>query len=177
MTRQRITIAALLLCAALTASHAQSVDDLRKRAEAGDPAAQFEFGEAHELGRGVGRDMQAAERWYLKAAEAGHAKAQYYMGSLHQERKQWDGAALWYRRAAEQNQPAAINGLAYLHDLGLGMPQDRAKGAELYLRAANLGWGEAMWNLSQMYGAGQLGAKDLQASCAWAMRAWRFAAG
>jgi TPR repeat protein len=66
--------------------------------------------------------------------------------------------------------------LAYLYDLGLGVPQDRRRGFELYTRAADLGWAEAMWNLANMYGAGQVGEKDMLMACTWTVRAERFAA-
>lgn len=65
--------------------------------------------------------------------------------------------------------------LAYLYDLGLGVKQDRRRAFELYSRAADLGWAEAMWNIANMYGAGQLGQPDLVAACTWTVRTQRFA--
>ena len=56
------------------------------------------------------------------------------------------------------------------------MKQARRKGFELYSRAADLGWAEAMWNIANMYGAGQLGEKDMVNACVWAMRARKFSA-
>lgn len=78
--------------------------------------------------------------------------------------------------AAAQHHALATNNLAYLYDLGLGVTQDRKRASELYLRAAELGWAEAMWNLANMYGAGQLGSQpDLLTACIWTLRAKRFA--
>jgi hypothetical protein len=80
----------------------------------------------------------------------------------------------WYELASKQGHALATNNLAYLYDLGLGVPQDRRRAADLYLQSANLGWPEAMWNLANMYGAGQLGPTDFEAAWVWTLRARRF---
>ncbi len=145
-------------------------------AEAGDLTAQLRVGAAYDSGRGAPRDGKAVMKWYLMAAEQGLAEAQNSVGSLLQTEKRYAEALAWYEKAAAQGHAQATNNLAYLHDLGLGVAQDRRKGFDLYLRAADLGWAEAMWNIANMYGAGQLGEKDLVNACIWAMRARRFTA-
>ena len=152
-----------------------SLDEMRQKAEAGDKEAQFRLGSAYDSGRGVPRDGAEAMKWYLRSAEAGYAEAQNSVGSGLQAEQRYEEARTWYERAAAQGHALAINNLGYLYDLGLGVKQDRQKGFELYSRAADLGWGEAMWNLANMYGAGQLGAKDLNMACVWTLRAVRFA--
>jgi tetratricopeptide (TPR) repeat protein len=109
-------------------------------------------------------------------AEAGNAEAQNSMGSYAQEAGKYEEARGWYEKAAAQNHDLALNSLGYLYDLGLGVPQDRRKGFEFYTRAANLGEPEAMWNIANMYGLGQLGPKDMHMACIWVFRANRFAA-
>jgi TPR repeat protein len=151
-----------------------SIEDVQRKAEAGDREAQFRVGSAYDSGVGVPRDGAEAMKWYLRAAEAGHAEAQNSVGSGLQAEKRYGEARIWYERAAAQGHALATNNLAYLHDLGLGVKQDRQKGFELYTRAADLGWAEAMWNLANMYGAGQLGEKDLDMACVWTLRTVRF---
>jgi TPR repeat protein len=109
------------------------------------------------------------------AAEHGHAEAQNSLGSGLQAEKRYEEALPWYEKASAQGHALATNNLAYLYDLGLGVQQDRRKGFELYSRAADLGWAEAMWNIANMYGAGQLGEKDMASACIWALRAREFA--
>ena len=153
-------------------------DQALAKANAGDAAAQWEVGTAYDSGRGVRRDGKEAKRWYLAAAEQGYAEAQNSLGSALQAEGHLDKAREWYEKASAQNHALATNNLAYLYDLGYGVPQDRKKAFELYSRSADLGWGEAMWNLSVMYGAGQLGSPpDLQNACVWTFRAQRFAEG
>jgi len=146
------------------------------KAEAGDINAQFFVGSAYDSGKGAPRDGNEAVRWYRMAAERGHVEAQNSLGSVFQAEKRYEEALPWYEKASAQGHALATNNLAYLYDLGLGVKQDRRKGFELYSRAADLGWAEAMWNIANMYGAGQLGEKDLVAACIWAFRARKFAA-
>jgi TPR repeat protein len=115
-------------------------------------------------------------RWYTAAAEQGHAEAQNSVGSGLQADKKFAEARQWYEKAAGQNHALATNNLAYLYDLGLGVAQDRQRAFQLYSQAADLAWAEAMWNLANMYGAGQLGKPpDLVQACIRTLRASRFA--
>jgi uncharacterized protein len=174
-----VLIACAVAVGALRIANAQvptaTIEELTKKAQAGDPQAQFRLGSAYEAGRDVQRDAGEAEKWYLRAAEGGYAEAQNSVGSLLQARGQYAEARQWYEKASNQGHALATNNLAYLYDLGRGVPQDRRKGFELYSRAADLGWAEAMWNLANMYGAGQLGKPDLLAACTWTVRAQKHA--
>lgn len=146
------------------------------KAEAGDTDAQLRVGAAYDYGKGAPRDGAEAMRWYRMAADRGNAEAQNSVGSALQAEKRYEEALPWYEKASAQGHALATNNLAYLHDLGLGVKQDRRKGFELYSRAADLGWAEAMWNIANMYGAGQLGDKDMLSACVWAKRAQKFSA-
>ncbi|BET26678.1 Sel1 repeat-containing protein [Limnobacter thiooxidans] len=144
------------------------------KAEAGDVDAQLRVGAAYDFGKGAPRDGTEAMKWYRMAADRGNAEAQNSVGSTLQAEKRYEEALLWYEKASAQGHALATNNLAYLHDLGLGVKQDRRKGFELYSRAADLGWAEAMWNIANMYGAGQVGDKDMVSACVWAKRAQKF---
>ncbi|GEM_PF-3155204 len=52
-----------------------ALDEVRRRAEAGDPAAQFLYGRRHELGDGVVQNAATALMWYERAAAQGWADA------------------------------------------------------------------------------------------------------
>ena len=111
---------------------------------------------------------------YRRAAEAGHANAQNSMGSVLQAEKRYEEALPWYERAAAQRLPVAINNLGALYNGGFGVPKDLNKALELYNQAADLGWAESMWNIANMYGAGQLGPKDPNLACVWTFRALKY---
>lgn len=146
------------------------------KADTGDVDAQFRVGSAYDTGNGAPRSGENAMKYYLMAAEKGHAEAQNSVGSALQAEEKYSEALLWFERAAAQDHALATNNLAFLYDLGRGVKQDRRKGFELYSRAADLGWAESMWNIANMYGAGQLGQIDMFSACVWTMRARKYAA-
>ena len=85
--------------------------ELRVKARAGDPAAQYQIALLLEDGEGVRRDRRAGLRWLTKAAEAGHAEAQYELAGWYDcgigVKQCHRVAARWYRAAAEQGHVAA----------------------------------------------------------------------
>ena len=165
-----------MLSACVTQSHKPNpeIQALINSANLGNTEAQFKLGSAYDSGQGVTRNGNEALKWYLMAAEAGNAEAQNSVGSGYQAKKQYMLAYEWYEKAAKQNHALATNNLGYLHDLGLGVPQDRKKGYDLYLKSANLGWAEAMYNIGQMLGSGQLGEVDINEGCVWTIRALKY---
>ena len=150
------------------------VEGLEDQAKSGDAQSQFELASASDSGQGTPRDGHEAKKWYTKAAEQGHTEAQNSLGSIYQAEHSYQQAMFWYQKAAKNDHPLAINNIAYLYDLGLGVKQDRAKAEGIYLRSANLSWPEAMFNLGQMYGSGQLAPKDLIKGCMWTIRASKY---
>lgn len=179
MKRHLAFIAALLLAVSSPANAdwflSSEVKALIVKAEAGDNDAQFHVGAAYDYGKGAPRDASESQKWYRMAAEGGNSEAQNSLGSALQAEKKYEDALPWYAKASAQGHALATNNLAYLYDLGLGVPQDRQTGFELYSKAADLGWAEAMWNIANMYGAGQLGPRDLVLACVWSSRAQRYA--
>ncbi|MDA7967662.1 MAG: sel1 repeat family protein [Gammaproteobacteria bacterium] len=62
------------------ADWSKSIASLRKHVERGDVDAQYKLAEMLRAAKGIRADMYKAEYWYRKAAEQGHAEAQYSMG-------------------------------------------------------------------------------------------------
>ena len=153
---------------------AEDIDALTSQALSGDIEAQFKLGTLYDWGEGVERSRNEAEKWYLMAGNNGYAEAQNSLGSGYQAEEDYVRAKEWYEKAAAQDHPLATNNLGYLYDLGLGVQQNRNSAFEYYLKAAELGWAESMWNIANMYGAGQLGDVDLLRACIWTFRAQKF---
>jgi hypothetical protein len=74
-----------------------------------------------------------------RAAEQGNADAQCDLGNLYCDRGDYGEAIKWYTMAAKQNHARAIFNLGSRYYHGQGVPQDFAKTAEYYQRAADLG--------------------------------------
>ena len=80
---------------------------------------------------------------WLEPAKAGDAQAQTYVGEIFEKglglTPDYEAAATWYRRAADQGwAPAQIN-LGQLYELGRGVPRDPAQALAWYRRASGLG--------------------------------------
>jgi len=108
---------------------------LLKKAEAGNPDAQFQIALAYESGVEVGQDPDEAARWYRQAADHGNPAAQNNLGSFYLRGlgiKQSDrDAANWFTRAAVEGFPAAQNNLGLMYARGRGVPQNNHNGSRL----------------------------------------------
>jgi len=150
------------------------VNDLIKKADMGDKDTQFAVGSAYDFGQGAPRDGAKAKKYYLMAAEQGHAEAQNSLGSIFEAEGNYTEAASWYYQATQQNHPLAINSIAHYYLQGMGVPQDKNKGIELYIKAANLGMPQAMYNLGVIYIVGEIVEKDVPKGCVWVIRAHKY---
>ena len=82
----------------------------RPFADQGQAWAQFNLATMFEEGKGVSQDGKEAEVWYGKAAEQGHARAQFEIGMMEWHRKHKEKAKDWFLKAAEQGHaPAMVN--------------------------------------------------------------------
>ena len=75
-----------LLCVSallMTVAFAESLDETRKKAEAGDATAQFNLGVMYANGDGVPTDMTEAVKWFRKSSEQGNAMAQAKLGVMY----------------------------------------------------------------------------------------------
>jgi hypothetical protein len=61
----------------------QSLADLRKLADQGDPEAQYQMGVRFHNGEDVRQDDAQAMQWFLRAAEEGHVTAQSALGAYY----------------------------------------------------------------------------------------------
>jgi len=100
-----------------------------ERAEQGDPAAQYQLGYCCEQGLGTPVDLEAATRWYARAARQGHGRAQYHLGLAYAyggAGLPWDLAAAcqWLSLAARNH----IREAAAALDLLKATPDQRARG-------------------------------------------------
>ena len=79
------------------------------RANEADEA--FATGEKYYNGDGVTQDYAEAKKWFLKAADQGHAEAQFNIAGMYLNGKgvtqNYTEAKIWFLKAAEQGfQPA-----------------------------------------------------------------------
>ena len=80
------------------------------------------MGNCYYYGNGVEVDYEKAAEWFTKAAEQGHAEAQYNLGFCYENGKgvpqDNEKAVEWYEKAAEQGYDDAIKKLEELKEKG-----------------------------------------------------------
>lgn len=84
-----------------------------------------------------------------KAADEGHAEAQYNLGQMYRYMRwrNYAEALAWHRRAAEQGHSKAQRELASMYELGSGVPRNYEEAVKWYIRAAEQGEEEALTDL------------------------------
>ena len=95
----------------------------------------------------------------LQAGRMGHARAQATLGIAYQDgngvKRNDPAAAYWFGLAAAQGHRAAQYALASMYEEGDGgLPKDRAKARELYIKSARQGFDKAQMELGIAYEVG-----------------------
>jgi prolyl 4-hydroxylase len=142
---------------------------LRSTADRGDLRAQVGLGNRLLSAGGFGSaSFDEGLGWLTRAAEAGDAEAQWYLGCVHlQVTKLPDPfrtAARWFERAAAQDFAPAFDRLADLHLTGLGVPADDATAFALVARGVRQGYPTALATLAYMHTQGLGTAVDAHAA-------------
>lgn len=110
-----------------------------------------------------------------RAAVAGSSAAQLTLGHVYSQMHHLPDAPRnavdWYRLAAEQGEPMALNRLADLCMIGRGLPQDDVEALRLYKRTAERGYAVMQCNLAYMLAEGIGGPPDANAALGWYLRA------
>jgi uncharacterized protein len=128
-------------------SEYSNIQELITKAEAGDPRAQDDLGDAFRDGNGVPEDIAQAIHWYGQAAEQGNPMSQYSLGVLYDEGrgvpKDIRIAFQWFLAASNGVfSPAQWNvGLCYAK--GEGVAKDLIEALKWVIIAAKLGHEQA----------------------------------
>ena len=97
-------------------------------------------------------DIRALEdKAFSRIAEAQHDLGALYTAGQAGVTQNYERAAFWFRRAADQGIANAAYNLGVLYQQGLGQEQDLQKALDWYRRAAQMGHPEAQYNLGIAY--------------------------
>lgn len=137
--------------------------------------AEFQQARKFENGEGAAKDLKEAAAWYRRAAEKGHAAAQYDLAHcLHHGLgvpRDDQEAVVWYRRAAEQDFAEAQSQLAFMFLNGLGTAEDPNSAFRWYRRSAEAGCPSGQNGLGHCYAQGVGVVKDEKEAVAWYRKA------
>ncbi len=155
----------------------ESLDDLQKAAEKGDPAAQGKLGRRYEKGKGVRRDYSLAKKWYCLSAAKGSDLGNLGLGSLfHYGRgvlKDADLAVSFFRQAADKGNSDAMYFLGRIFYFSEGVSQDLKEAEKWFRLSAELGNTAGQLGLGTMYSTGEGVEKDLVTAYMWLLLASR----
>jgi TPR repeat protein len=170
--RSRIFLCALFcLLAMLPLGHAQSITELKSRAEDGNVQAQLALAKAYDLGEGVPKDVEKAVQWWEKAAEHGNVSAQVSLGEVYSlgagVPKNYAAAVRWWKKAAEQGDVTAEGNLGTAYGLGMGVPKDTAESVRWHTKAAENGNAASQFSLGMFYLQGAGVPKDEAEGVKW----------
>ena len=149
----------------------KAVEEIKAKADNGDPLAQFNVGVRYMSGEGVNQDAVEAVKWYRKAAEQGYAEAQLNLGWCY-----FNGCGVstnlveavdWYRKAAEQGNATAQNSLGVCYQKGDGVPKDNVEAVKWYRKATEQGDARAQLYLGLCYYYGDGVPKDYVEANKW----------
>lgn len=137
---------------------ATELDALQTRAENGDATAQLSLAIALRDGKGITKNDTEAMQWAHKAADAGNAEAQDFVGFAYLRgavvKRNTALAFAYFKEAADESAQAAFN-LGQCYFGAQGTPQDCAKGIEWWEKAAARGHGRADAAAAMAYHAGE----------------------
>ncbi len=112
-----------------------------------------------------------AAQWFRKAAEQGHAQAQYHLGHMYDSGKgvteDNQQAIQWYRKAVEQGLAQAQLQLGGMYQRGVGVSRDEQEALKWYRKAAEQGYAPAQDLLGMIYQLGVGVTQDDQQAVNW----------
>lgn len=141
----------------------------------GNMHATFNLGLMYQNGWGVNRNNETARAYYEKAVARGYtdakkkldeineiiysekivdAEAQYQEGEKYYNKKDYERAVKWYRKAAGQGHAEAQSKLGDMYYDGQGIENDYYKAVEWYRKAAEQGLVWPQFRLGWMYDEG-----------------------
>lgn len=116
----------------------------------GDADAQFNIGQAYQLGRGVKADLAVALDWYNRAAAQGHLKAADSYGHLLHHHGKVSESLPYLQSSAERGDPRSQYLLGTELFNGFNVEKDWVRAYALMIRASSAGMGPASRSLAQM---------------------------
>lgn len=109
--------------------YATAIKEWLPVAQKGDRNALFNLGQVYRMGKGVPKNFDLAERYYLEAARLGHPAAQGNLGTLYyfgkaDHKPQYEDAVKWWRLAAGNGDPRSQYMMGVLYFNGRFVERD-----------------------------------------------------
>lgn len=159
----------------------QSVDEIRSNAQQENVNAKYKMGLKYYNGQGVPKNNAEAMKYFKKAAEQGHADAQYKLGRMYEydvdipgEQEAMNAQKNFTKKVDSgiENPSDAENYLVSMGNLMQNFNQIQAEAVKWYKKAAIQGHADAQYELGTKYALGFGGLKEDYAEAAkWLIKA------
>lgn len=120
-------------------------------------------------------NYEEAVKWFQKAADQGHAEAQFSLGVMYHAglgvQKNRAESAKWHEKSSQQGNKKAQFCLAEMYLLGDGVTKDVDLGMNFLLASAKNGYVFAEYNLGMIYHKGEFVQKNNIEAMKWYQRA------
>jgi TPR repeat protein len=140
-----------------------------------DTSAMQSIGRMYAQGKGVPKDYQQANKWFLKAAENGDKFALLNLAAMYRDGdgvpRNGEQALHWFTMAAERGNPEAMVEIATMYYDGIGVSQDYSLAMEWGLKAAKAGEITGMHNVGTLYRYGEGVSVDYSKALQWFRKA------
>jgi uncharacterized protein len=140
-----------------------SYREIEDAARQGDARAQFQLGELYFQNMGI--PPEEASKWFWKAAEQGHAGAQYFLGIYFFSAGGGEvskEAIQWFQKSARQGYPPAQRLLGSCYWSGDGVKKNLREALKWFRKSAAQGDGESLFRLGVGYAEGSGVKKSLK---------------
>lgn len=164
----------------MTTNRTQGINIIQQLAQDGNPDAMWELGLMYENGNEViNVDTQKAFELYKKSADAGNAIGYYLVAHCYQHgiyvEESHEKSDAFYKKSLEMLTEQAqqgddiyvLNFIGSAYYWGDGTQPDRVKGAEYYMKAAQLGSPECQYKIGLCYETGEGLEQDAAKSVEW----------
>jgi len=122
--------------------------------------------ECYETGKYIESD-----KWYLKAAKAGHKESMCKAGVICRGKGRYNEALEWFHKAEHAGVMMATYWIGYMYELGEGVERDYKAAFNWYKRAANYKVSDAMFELGILYEYGRGVEEDIKKAIDWYQKA------
>ena len=157
MQKSTLTFLATMIITATTLT-ADELTDLQSQAASGDAKSQIALAIRLRDGKGITKNDAEAMQWAHKAADAGNAEAQDFVGFAYLRgavvKRNPEIAIAYFKEAADESAQAAFN-LGQCYFGAQGTEQDCPKALEWWKKAAEKGHGRAAANAAMAYRSGE----------------------
>ncbi len=166
----------LVLCLALFQSmlvYSHELKPLMRKANMGEPRAQYELALHYRLGKELPKDMMLALKWCERAARQNHIEAQKTLAAMYSEHDgtpvDYPTALKWYRKAARSGDHQAQIIVADWLLEGKGTNPDPKKSLQWYLKASEYKHAnpKVFYMLGQLFSLGKGIEQNLTMAASW----------